>query len=322
MSGTDESEYGWLFKVLKYSVPWVRKLGFRKTLHQIRRHCVTQTLKAVHHHIIHELRMARGRLDPSEALVAERSQKVLTNSARMMAELCEVERNKMHCCIKLLEKVAPNQQKPGPPQHGGKRRKKEQPSEKPEPLRVTTWVRSEPFDQRGKDIGADNAVRICTNSVWCCLQDRDDGKTRWSGFTAFSCNDLQRESHRWQCERANWADFYKACVVFPIRLPLSRHQYLNIGFLAFDSPQAGAFRGVPNIYDHLQDPTGYKEKLDKSAVFHLGGLLADTIAAVLGPYILDTLGREHGTADQGARIQGGSDQERRPGRSSGEERQR
>lgn len=216
---------------------------------------VTRTLKGIHLNVLHRIRrlavqLKQGNLDQSATL----AQQICTEMNRQMCRLLELEANRLHCCIKLLEK----------------------------PDQVSTWVRSEPLDNRPPEIGADNAHEIDKNSVWAALYGRSDGATIWQPFTCFACNDLTTQS-QFRCDRHNWQNFYRATLVFPLRYPADQagNEFLNLGFLAFDSPLPGAFRGIPNIFDFVLDPTGYRDKLEKSAIFHLGSIFADTLATVL-----------------------------------------
>jgi GAF domain-containing protein len=187
---------------------------------------------------------------------------ICTEYRKLMGTFLELPETKLHCCFKLM---AP--QSPGDTED-----------------RVATWVRSEPFDGRPVEDGIANAHAVTRNSVWSAMLSKNDGKTTWDKFRSFSCNDLRRHSD-FRCDRKDWDRYYRSTLVVPIRYPANNlgTEHNHLGFVAFDSLTEGAFRGLPDIFNYREDPTGYSERLESSAAFHLAAVLADTLGSFLGP---------------------------------------
>jgi len=61
----------------------------------------------------------------------------------------------------------------------------------------------------------------------------------------------------------------------------ARDDYDTIGYLAFDSPRANAFKDLPEIFDFTDRTEEYKSALNSTAAFHLGASYADAFATVM-----------------------------------------
>jgi hypothetical protein len=58
----------------------------------------------------------------------------------------------------------------------------------------------------------------------------------------------------------------------------------TIGFLEFDSMKRKVFTGMPSSFEHIKDPSGFRAKLEKNAIFHSGAIIADSLSMCLRPY--------------------------------------
>jgi len=124
-----------------------------------------------------------------------------------------------------------------------------------------------------------------------------DGCYNWSyskgdySYNCFACNDLSKHDD-FRSSRVNWRNHYCSALVFPIQYLTYNEQGEPeknvIGFLAFDSPQKGAFYNVPDIFDYKDNSekrAEYRNLLDKSTAFQIGAVIADTLGVFLqGPY--------------------------------------
>lgn len=69
--------------------------------------------------------------------------------------------------------------------------------------------------------------------------------------------------------------------VFPMQYARNEigDSFANVGFLCFDSPQVGAFLGLPEIFD-FNEPATYHDSLERYMHFHIGALCADLLGSV------------------------------------------
>ena len=148
---------------------------------------------------------------------------------------------------------------------------------------MATWVRSEPLDDRPVETGEENAHEVEKNTVWSSLMGVSDGKMSWRPFPCFACNDLAAAGASFRCDRRDWQNYYRSALVFPLRFPPRKQsiEYVNLGFLAFDSPKCNAFAGIPNIFDFSDNPTGFQNALEKRMAFNLGGAMADILTTCM-----------------------------------------
>lgn len=257
-------------------VAWVlRKLRLGSVVRQVRNVATLWLLYDFHFRLIHRIRALSARLEanPSAEAAAALANQICTEARLVLGNFLDLKPNNLHCCLKLMASGGPGNE---------------------DEARVSTWARSEPFDDRPFEQGDANAHLVRTNSVWSALYGRDDGETRWRIFTCFCCNDLAARA-AFRCDRKNWQNFYHSTLAFPLRFPNNADggdgEYQNLGFLAFDSPRKNVFRGLPDIYNHVGDPTGYRTLLEGSPAFHLGAMIADSIAIAIRPLFNQTPSR-------------------------------
>jgi hypothetical protein len=201
--------------------------------------------------------------------------KELCNGCRdCLAEILDVPQNRLHCTIKVLVQGDATQ----------------------EGL-IVTIGRSDPCD-RPPEYGLEDAHRVDRNTVFAALCGRSDGYKNWPPYSYFGCNDLPKHAARFACDRGNWAQWYRSTLALPLRFrdPQDRHNYKIIGFLTFDMPTTGEFNGVPDAFEH--EYSEYQELLGGAAVMHAAGIMADTLALLLRPFLVK--GREDGEQQQRA----------------------
>jgi hypothetical protein len=238
------------------------------------------TLNPLHLQIIHAMRqlsaLADTRLPDQAEPATQWAIRVCTECRMLMGHALELKPNELHCCLKAMIPGCANGQ----------------------PERVATWGRSEPLDGRPVETGDANSHDIGKNTVWSSLMGAFDGRRQWRPFPCFVCNDLVAAGGNFRCDRAGWKDYYKSALVFPIRYPprVQSPNFINIGFLAFDSAKPNAFIGLPNIFDHMDDPTGFRDILEKKMAFNLGGIMADVLSVCLYPTRDDLSKERHDAA--------------------------
>lgn len=226
--------------------------------------CCYGTLKRLHIDVLHEMRKMACYVQDLDADLEEPSataQAVCTECRQLIGNLLELPSNHLHSCIKVFVETE------------GRRSDL-----------VATWVRSDPFDDRPALIGATDAQPVRKNTVWAALLGEHDGNRTWRPHRAFGCNDLGQYEGEFRCSRKGWKDYYRSTLAVPIRFPKDpqRCEYEVLGFLTFDSPMAGVFRKIPNIFEYTrQSPAQYSEDLESSMVFHAVGILADTLGTLL-----------------------------------------
>jgi hypothetical protein len=54
-----------------------------------------------------------------------------------------------------------------------------------------------------------------------------------------------------------------------------------LGFLAFDSPEPNAFRGMPEVFDDTDRLQAYMERVEQQCLFHVAALMADMLSMPL-----------------------------------------
>lgn len=212
--------------------------------------------------------MADPDRDPAhEDMLVEVAFDVCTKCRELLGDFLGLDKHDLHCCLKVML-----------------------PADEPaESDRVATLARSNPLDD--KPCGLNDAHPVEKNSVWSALLERNDGKTGWNRFNCFSCNHLHQHKSVFRCSREAWWDYYNSVLVYLLRYPVLHspdHNY--VGFLAFDSPRAGVFHGLPDVFEYCSDVSGYRNALTKSAVFHLGAVCADALST----FLLNAYEKNHG----------------------------
>ncbi|REJ69358.1 MAG: hypothetical protein DWQ31_04645 [Planctomycetota bacterium] len=224
------------------------------------------SLRTMHLAVLHRLRRLAFEVEePGKNLDAssQLALQICTECRKLISRFYELDDNHLHCCFKVFVPQPDEEGKSGDS--------------------VETWVRSEPFDDRPAETGDGFPHYVTDNTVWSALLGEYDGNYNWRVFRCFACNDLTAYPKDFRCDRQNWQRYYRSTVVVPIRYPLDIHgqEYKYWGFLAFDSPRTKAFPDLPDIFAYRDDPHAYSDLLEKSAAFHLIGILADIMGTFL-----------------------------------------
>lgn len=221
-------------------------------------------LSPLHHNVIHRMRafaLAYEQWDEHPNAATEDANDFCTATRAIMSDLLELDENNLHCCLKGFVDGAD---------------------------KVETWARSSPYDGRTDQLGKADRHRVLENTVWSALLGRFDGHTKWSPLQCFACNDLNEHLDSFSCTRDDWSNYYRSTLVFPLqyRDRLNNAQFKTFGFLAFDSPKRNAFPGLPDAFDArlgAAERAAYHRRLAESSAFHLGSIIADTLAVFLRP---------------------------------------
>ena len=97
----------------------------------------------------------------------------------------------------------------------------------------------------------------------------------------FSCNDLTKHE-TFECSRDNWQRYFKSTIVFPLRYKkIKQRKHEIVGFLTFDCKFSNVFGNIADIFEFKDKPEEYNHKLLSSTVYHVGGLIADTLATAI-----------------------------------------
>ena len=270
----------WIWTFFSFLVKWgawiFRLLRGRRILVPIRDRMGIGMIAPLHYQVAHTMRrlssLTDTRLPNQDDAAAEVAVRVCNECRDIMCRALELGANDLHCCLKMLIPGASS----GAPE------------------RVATFARSEPSDNRPAETGETNAHEIQSNTVWSSMMGISDGTTHWRPFCCFASNDLWTAGKLFHCDRTDWNQYYRSAFVFPIRYPrrAASGEFVYVGFLAFDSPKNNAFLGLPNIFEHRDDPTGYRGKLEKKMAFNLGALMADILGTCLYPNRDDILFQE------------------------------
>jgi len=236
----------------------------------VRTRASLELFRQLHEQVIHNSRELGVRMEDwnlTQVETTNLAKNVCTASTHLLSNLLELKSGHLHCCIKVL---LPPTEKDSTPNNA----------------QVATWIRSEPYDARPND---KTLYHVSDNSVWSSLLGCNDGKFDWEiPYSCFACNDLYaHESFR--NSRANWRNYYRSALVFPIRYMTHEEgqAVFNVmGFLAFDAPNKRAFDNVPDIYDYKDDlgkRAEYFSLLSNTTVFQVGAVIADTLSMFLRP---------------------------------------
>ena len=233
-----------------------------------------QVLEPLHHDAIHAIQQFGASFSSEdEDRVGSEGIALCTELKKQMSKLVDAPPNGMHCCIKTLGKDG----------------------------LIATLSRSTPYDRRPNEMGMSNAKPASYSSVWCSLMEQSDGITHWQAMDCFACDDLPAADTKglFHCERQNWKQWYRSALVFPLRYQSNVHdnEYVVMGFLAFDSPKVGGFRGLPSVFDYTSPDkqADYHDALRMTAPFQLGAIFAHTLSSFLRPYYENQVADESGT---------------------------
>ncbi|MBN2128563.1 MAG: hypothetical protein JW741_03670 [Sedimentisphaerales bacterium] len=225
-------------------------------------------VRTLHHDAIHEIRRfsAEGyfqvKIDKRTPYLPYEN---LANACRSaMAAVTKSPARDIHCAIKRC---------------GGER------GGPPADWRVWTFAASTIESGRPDEFGPDCYRLIGENSAFASLVGCKDRKTEWGRYSyrCFGCNDLTEYSE-YDDSDDDWSKWYKSALVYPIRYERASaeendkpHDFV-FGFLAFDSLNPEVFSGIPAVFEYVGQPVAYHRELNKSDVYHAGGIIADTIA--------------------------------------------
>lgn len=220
-------------------------------------------LQPLHTDTIHAMRdfAVHAACGSSPDTMALAARTFCTHARESMGKLLELPMNQLHCCIKVIASSGTDQAQD----------------------RIATYMRSEPMDDRRIDDL--QTFTPAGNTVWAAMYGLSDGRTQWRGVNCFSCNDLAAHADKFVCSRSDWGKYYRSTLVFPLRYAKNAvgTELCNFGYLAFDSPRVNAFRGMPDVFVHHDNPSHYSDLLFESSVFHLGAIMADSLGIMLGP---------------------------------------
>lgn len=240
----------------------LRYLGAENVVGKVRRRASREFFHLLHIDVIHRLRnlaMCMEDGHPDKKLASVMAIDFCSACALLMQQIVESERNDLHCCLKVIVKG-----KDGADM-------------------LQTWARSEPSDERDDD---EFGASLTQNTIWNAFRGHSDGSNVWRKMCCFCCNDLTQFAQEYNNGRKEWLKFYKSKLVFPVRYldKIKPNTWETIGFLEFDSTRTKTFPGMPCVFGYSKDPVGYRSKLEKSAVFHSGAIIADSLSMCLRPY--------------------------------------
>ncbi|MBW3600783.1 MAG: hypothetical protein KY475_26395 [Planctomycetes bacterium] len=241
-----------------------RKVRWNRMVWRVRDRALLNIVRQAHCQTVHPMRqlaMAMRVDDPFLASIL--AVQVCNGCHNAMANFLEIPESSLHCCLKLVRRQGDADE-------------------------IGTVGRSEPFDGRPIKPPEEDAHPIQSNSVWSSLYGVDDGKSRWRQFRCFACNNLPSHDD-FRCSREGWKMYYRSALVYPLRCPadVQGNDMLIMGFLAFDSPDTNAFRGLPDIFNYRDAPHEYHHLLEDSTAFHLGAIFADVLGTFLGAVYKD-----------------------------------
>ncbi|MEM1109157.1 MAG: hypothetical protein AAGH99_10775 [Planctomycetota bacterium] len=242
----------------------VQKIPAKSVKRAVRYRAALSTLKCLHHQVVHvsrELAFAMYWTDEFDLDDFSTKAMELCGACRnTLGNLLGLNAHKLHCCIKLFPKECDGKD-------------------------IATWVRSKPYDNRPKKSKLGDSHPIKNNSVWCALSGLNDGKTNWTRARVFCCNDLIKRDAEgiFFSSRKNWKKYYKSTLVLPLRVThdSAHDEFVDLGYITFDSPLVDAFAGMPDIYDYRESPEKYRELCDSNPTFHLAAAMADMISMFL-----------------------------------------
>lgn len=261
-------------KLIKYGVDgmvWMsriaRKLKADQFVGMVRRRASLSYLTYLHEDVVHEMRKfalaceccgdSQQWNEKSWDIIGPPATGFCTACRKLYCDLAELEDHQIHCCLKSIT-ILPD----------GKEI-------------VETWARSEPISQRD-----DTEVHpVADNTVWSCLLGRNDGNQAWDLFNCFSSNNLVNYSEQFKNSRRNWQKYYKSTLVFPLRYVNRRGttHFDTFAFLALDSKKEGAFKGMPEIFEHVRERDVFHDKARNCAMFQAGAAIADSLSMFLRP---------------------------------------
>lgn len=279
----------WVLRKVPYGKAFLRAVRSRRDADQFRR------LHTGVFHSMRQLAVAMSRPDWDKDAIVGFANDMCTSFNNEMITRFQYGQHDMHCCWKTLS----------PP---------------PEPV-LTTFAKSRPFDD-GRPKREPHPYNVGSSTICAALSGGDDGITRWGKFPCFCSNNLPKHFALFKTGRDQWNQFYQSALVFPLRYVRNTEtdDQDQIGFLAFNSQKLNAFPDMPEIFDHRDRLTEYRNKLDRSPTYHLGAIFAENLSAYLhGVYNARLKEPDDGRpiariAEQGADTVGADDRDHSAGR--------
>lgn len=151
-----------------------------------------------------------------------------------------------------------------------------------------TFARSTIDSTRPRNLGPNHSYAIEDNSALSALAGcKDKAMNNWGPYAhrCFVCNDLVEEE-QYANPRFDWQKWYACTMVFPIRYERwhkRERTYSDplLGFLTFDALEPNMFAHIPSVFKYIGDPGVYFDELKQYDVYHVGDIVADTIATAL-----------------------------------------
>jgi hypothetical protein len=255
----------WYVKLLAFAARCLRKAHLGKVVLNVREKIILETVFRLHLDGIHLIRRfsvndhflgVLGNQDnPSEPF------EDLADGIRdVLAKTIAVDCRALHCTIKTL------QGSDGTPK---------------EDWQVYTLARSTPCERPAEFHPTYHLVG--RNSSFAALVGCNDLSNTWlpNAHVCFGCNDLWVQD-KYECTRKDWKRYFRSTVVFPLRYrKIQQQDHKIVGFLTFDCKSAKVFGNIPNIFDFKDEPVEYNKRLQGSSVYHVGGMVADILAATI-----------------------------------------
>jgi len=226
-------------------------------------------LKAINHTFLNQLQkfsvtLGKRHYDADQIVAA--TVDLCTEMRTAMCGFLSLNDHQLHCCLKMVK----------PPTEGN------------DDLRLATLGTSRPFDEDRPRMSP-GTISCRASTVYSALNGGNDGEINWRRMPCFCCNDLSKHYKIFKSPRPDWSKYYQSALIYPVRYvrnpDTDSREYDEIGFLAFDSPAAGVFAGMPNSYEFAQKPSEFKDKLAECPVFHFGSIFASCLSnALFGVY--------------------------------------
>lgn len=259
-------------------VRFLRKIKLTGILRNSRERIILATVAKLHVGSTHEMRKfsVGNYMSPEFMDDPEASWEPFNNLAgayrNVFSEMLEISPEHLHCTIKVCnikERLGKKE----------KLEKKEKLGKKDWP--VHTIARSS-LSNRPPEFYPEFSHKVGENSSFAPLVGCNDKKNTWvpNVYRCFACNDLIKHSKRYACSRENWQNYFNSTMVFPLRYRKGREPHTIMGFLTIDSSKTNVFGNIPDIFDYKDAPDDYLTALGYSSAYHIGGIIADTLATM------------------------------------------
>lgn len=223
-------------------------------------------LEQFHQKSIHDVRdlIIKQMLGSSKDYIMSKFKSIADSYRDTMACVLEASPDELHCTVKIFVE-----------DHNETEISK---------YKVFTLVRSSDpnnyWSGRPLEYGSSHSHLAGENSSFAALLGIPDRKNTWpsNAYTCFIANNLEKCSN-YDSSGLDWAKHHKSTVVFPIRYFDSDEHCPNIvGFLTFDAKKnIFAKKDVFSIHSSAE----YHKRISALPLFHVGGIMADLLAASL-----------------------------------------